>query len=514
MMSRVSLVAGAAVVMSLLAVPVQAQQSACAGRAPFDSSKGDAWSGWGGGLANTRRAQRTHGTLSAADLPGLKLVWAFGFPGAHAVIGQPTVAGNRVFVGVDTGDVYAIDTASGCQDWTFKADAGVRTAPVLGRAGGTWTVFVGDLRGQVYAVDATSGTLRWKVKADDHPTARITGTPQFLPAGTGASARLFVPVSSGEEGAGARAGYACCTFRGSVVALDAATGKPIWKTYAIERAAAATGPNRFGPSGAAIWSAPTIDAARGLLYVGTGDAYSAPADPATDAIVAMDLATGAVRWKHQATVGDVWTVQCLGKAAPADCGPDQDFGSPPMLVAAGGRNLLVAGQKSGNVWAFDPRTGDMIWRTPLVPDTTKFGAKIVWGGAADDRRAYFGLGTGGVAAVRLADGATQWFTELAPKAGRESHPGEDGAVTVADGVVFSGGWDGVVRALSADTGKVLWEFDTARDLATVNGVAAHGGSMAAAGSVVAGKALFVPSGYIGVKNGMPGNVLLMFSPSR
>lgn len=296
LMTRSTLVLSVA--LSLAAIAAQAQAPSCRARAPFDVKTGEAWSGWGNGTSNTRRAANDPGTLSVGDVPRLSLVWAFGFPGARAVIGQPTVAGNRVFVGVDTGEVYAIDRATGCADWAFKAEAGVRTAPVVAQTGSAWMVFVGDLRGQIYALDATSGALTWKVKVDDHPSARITGTPQFLPA-KAANAngdRLFVPVSSGEEGAGARAGYPCCTFRGSVVALDAATGKLAWKTYTIAHAPAPTGPNRFAPSGAAIWSAPTIDTRRGLLYVGTGDAYSTPADAATDAIVAMDLRTGAVRW--------------------------------------------------------------------------------------------------------------------------------------------------------------------------------------------------------------------------
>ena len=522
MIPRVSMIASAVLSMAMASV-ASAQQPvdrtprdfACTARAPFDPARGASWSDWGGGPANDRRARGR--TLSAADVSRLDVVWAFGFPGVKSVIGQPTVAGNRVFIGVDTGDVYSIDAESGCADWTFRADAGVRTAPVLGSVGGTSLVFVGDLRGQVYALDARSGALKWKVKADEHPAARITGTPQFVPAGTpkpGDRARVFVPVSSGEEGAGARPDYACCTFRGSVVALDAANGSPVWKTYTIAHAPVAVGPNRFAPSGAAIWSAPTIDTARGLLYVGTGDAYSTPADAATDAIMAMDLDTGAVRWTRQVTVGDVWTVKCMAKGAPDDCGPDQDFGAPPMLVTAEGRSVLVAGQKSGNVWALNPQTGEVLWRSPLVADTTKFGAKIVWGGAADASRAYFGLGSGGVAAVGLADGFRQWFTELPPKPGREAHGGQDGAVAVAGPVVLSGGWDGVLRALSTDSGKVLWEFDTTREFPTTNGVEAHGGSMGAAGPVIAGDRVFVPSGYIGVKNGMPGNVLLMLAPRR
>ncbi|HVZ22441.1 MAG TPA: PQQ-binding-like beta-propeller repeat protein, partial [Vicinamibacterales bacterium] len=266
--AAVILTAGLSALLPAFAIAQAADSQArpCVVSAPFDGGKGGTWSGWGNGKGNTRRAQGA--TLSADDLSHLSVAWAFGFPGARSVIGQPTVAGNRVFIGVDTGDVYAIDAANGCQDWRMKADAGVRTAPVVGQVGGAGLVFVGDLRGQVYALDARSGALRWKVRVDDHAAARLTGTPQFLAAGqprAGSLARLFVPVSSGEEGAGARAGYPCCTFRGSVVALDAATGTQIWKTYTIAHAAVAAGPDHFAPSGAAIWSAPTVDLSRGLL---------------------------------------------------------------------------------------------------------------------------------------------------------------------------------------------------------------------------------------------------------
>jgi polyvinyl alcohol dehydrogenase (cytochrome) len=470
-----------------------------------------AWNGWGADAGNTRFQPATAAQLSAADVPRLKLKWAFGFPGARAVSGQPAVVAGRVFVSADTGDLYALDAASGCEYWSFHADAAVRSAVTVDRpgAGKPYAVFFGDARANVYAVDALNGKPLWKVRVDDHAVARITGGVRVF------EERVYVPVASGEEGAGANPAYECCTSRGSVVALDAATGKQIWKTHTIPDAPKPTtknaaGTQLWGPSGAGVWSSPTIDPSRRALYVGTGNAYSAPAAPTTDAIVAMDLDSGRILWSAQGTSGDVWIITCINNAAP-NCGPDQDFGSPPMLrTLPDGTRLLVAGQKSGNVWAYDPdRKGAVVWRSPLVENTTEFGGKIVWGGAADDQRAYFGLGPGGIAAVRLRDGQRQWFASLLP-AGSPARPGQDGALTVIPGAVISGGWDGVLRVLSSSDGHVLWEYNTLQSIDTVNHVEAHGGSMGAPGPVVAGGLLFVPSGYVGVRNGAPGNVLLVF----
>jgi polyvinyl alcohol dehydrogenase (cytochrome) len=250
------------------------------------------------------------------------------------------------------------------------------------------------------------------------------------------------------------------------------------------------------------------------LYVGTGNAYSAPAAPTTDAVVAMDLESGRILWSAQGTSNDVWLAACLGRPT-AGCGPDQDFGSSPILrTLPDGSSVLIAGQKSGNVWAYDPDArGSVVWRTPLVSNTTEFGGKIVWGGAADEQHAYFGLGPGGIAAVRLRDGRRQWFASLSPE-GSPARAGQDGALTLIRGAVISGGWDGVLRVLSSADGRTLWEYNTIRDFETVNHVAARGGSMGAPGPVVAGGLLFVPSGYVGVRNGAPGNVLLVFGIDR
>ena len=475
-----------------------------------DASASPAWNGWGADGGNTRFQPAS--SLGLQQVPQLKLKWAFGFPGVRSVLGQPSIAAGRVFIGVDTGVVYSLDSASGCMYWSFKADAGVRTAITIEGS----IAYFGDLRANVYAVNANTGEPVWKVRVDDHASARITGAPKFF------GGNLYVPVASGEEGAGGQARYACCTFRGSVVALNATSGKQVWKTYMIEEAPKVVGKNsngveRFAPAGAGVWNSPTIDPKRGALYVGTGDAYAEPAAKTTDAIVALSLESGKMLWSVQDTENDVWLAACMGAARPEVCpkvvGPDHDFGAPPILkTLPDGRTLLIAGQKSGNVWAHDPdKQGAVVWKTALVNNTTEFGGKIIWGGAADGQNAYFGLGSGGIAAVQLKDGERKWFTALQPAPALASHGGHDGPLTAIPGVVFSGAWDGVVRALSAADGRVVWEFDTVRDFKTVNGVAAKGGSMGAAGPVVAAGTLFVPSGYLGVKNGLPGNVLLAFS---
>ena len=496
----------------LFSFPLMAQQCPGNGRLGAVGS-GPAWNGWGADASNSRFQSAQAAGLTAEQVPQLKLKWAFGFPGVKSVLGQPSIVAGRVFLGVDTGLVYSLDAVTGCLYWSFQADAGVRTAVIVDARA---VAYFGDLKANAYALDASSGKMLWKVHVDEHSSARITGGPKVF------EGRVYVPVASGEEGAGVNPTYACCTFRGSVVALEAATGRTLWKTYTIAEEPKPSGKNsngiqRWAPAGGGVWNSPTIDAKRHALYIGTGDAYTEPAPKTTDAIMALDLESGKILWVTQDTENDAWLVGCNGATRPENCprdlGPDHDFGSPPILkMLSNGRTLLVAGQKSGNVWAHDPdRKGAVVWRTALVSNTKEFGGKIVWGGAADDRNAYFGLGSGGIAAVQLGDGERKWFAELSPAPALASHPGQEGPLTAISGVVFSGAWDGVLRALAAANGRVLWEYNTVREYKTVNGMAAKGGSIGAAGPTVAGGILFVPSGYIGVRNGMPGNVLLAFS---
>ncbi|HLH41674.1 MAG TPA: PQQ-binding-like beta-propeller repeat protein [Bryobacteraceae bacterium] len=499
----------------VLAGGALAQSGRCASAARFDLS-GPSWNGWSPDASNARFQAASAAQIPADQVSQLKLKWAYGFAGAKAVLGAPVIAGGRVFLGVDTGEVYSLEAATGCLFWSFRADAGVRSAVTVERVGERYAAYFGDLKANAYALDAATGELLWKVHVDDHPRALITAAPKAF------EGRVYVPVASGEEGAGVNPNYACCTFRGSVVALDAATGRRIWKTFTIAEAPKPAGQNsngtaRWAPAGGGVWNSPTIDARRRALYIGTGDAYTEPAPKTTDAIVALNLDDGKILWSAQDTENDAWLAGCNGARASENCpkalGPDHDFGSSPILkTLGGGRTILIAGQKSGNVWAHDPdRKGAVIWRTALVNNTAEFGGKIVWGGAADDQNAYFGLGPGGIAAVQLRDGERKWFTALAPAPAVASHPGQDGALSAIPGVVFSGGFDGVLRALAADTGRVLWEYDTVRDFPTVNGAPARGGSLSVAGPTVAGGMVFAGSGYVGVRNGMPGNALLAFS---
>jgi polyvinyl alcohol dehydrogenase (cytochrome) len=480
-------------------------------RRAADLSGGPSWNGWSPDPSNSR-FQKAAG-LTADAVPRLTLKWAFGFPGAASVYGQPTIVGGRVFIGVDTGYVYSLDAATGCVHWSFQAESGVRNAISAGPASAPSTrdaVYFGDIRGNVYALDAATGDLLWKIVADTHPLATITGTPTLH------DNRLYVPVSSREEAAGGSSNYPCCTFRGSVLAVDASTGQVIWKTYTIPDPPKPGRKNSIGTqlwtgAGAAVWHAPTIDLMRRAVYVATGDAYTEPAPRTTDAVMALDMDTGKVLWAVQDTEDDAWLVGCAqdrSENCPKDLGPDFDFGASPILSALpDGRRLLLAGQKSGRVFAHDPdRQGARVWTATLVKKVGE--AEILFGGAADDRTAYFGLDNGALVAVDIATGAQRWSTSTASTSQRR---GLTAALTGIPGVVFSGGQDGTLRAFSTDNGKMIWEYNTLQEFKTVNGFAGKGGSMGAPGPTVAGSMLFVGSGYPGLGNGMPGNVLLAFS---
>ena len=486
-----------------------------------DLNSRPSWNGWGNDPTSNARFQPAKAAGFTADqVPQLKLKWAFGFPGAESVYGQPSVAAGRVFIGVDSGAVYSLDEATGCVYWSFLADAGVRDAisigPVKGTGPAKYAVYFGDIRANVYALDATTGKLLWRAAADEHPQARVTGAPTLY------QGRLYVPVSSSEErAAGLSSVYPCCTFRGSVVALDANTGRQIWKTYTISEVPkpttkTSTGVQQWAPNGGAVWDSPTVDPKRHALYIGTGDSYEPPVSPNTDAIMALDMATGKIMWVHQDTENDAWVVGCGSgnslENCPKDLGPDYDFGASPILrTLPNGHRLLVAGQKSGMVWAHDPdQEGTVLWKTQLVQKLAL--GMITFGGAADEQKAYFGLRNGGVAAVQLATGEKRWFTPIAgPSA--PGPRGENAAITAIPGAIFSDGWDGVVRAFSSEDGHLLWTHNTIQDYQTVNGVAARGGSMGAPGPTVADGMLFVGSGYV-FTAGTPGNVLLAFAPTN
>jgi polyvinyl alcohol dehydrogenase (cytochrome) len=492
-----------------------------------DLLAGPAWNGWGGGPANTRYQSGSVAGLTIAELPRLRVKWAFGFPGVSASGSQISIVGRRAFVGSRNGMIYALDRATGCIQWTFEADAGVRSTPVVGRRGsGEALLFFGDAHAQVYAVDALTGSLRWKVKVETHPDATITGGVAYD------DGRLFVPISSFELATAGMPTFECCTFRGSVVALDATTGRNLWTTHTINRAAERTTKNSvgtqvWGPSGAAVWSAPTLDPGRNRLYVGTGNSYSNPPAPTSDAILALAMDTGRILWSRQTLAGDAWNDACLEPEGPgrANCpsspGPDHDFGSSPALVMLpDGRSVLAVGQKSGVLHGLNPDTGAILWQTRVGVGGVLGG--IEWGFATDGGHVYASLSgafeqrageAGGLAAVKIANGELMWE---APRLGNtcgakpRCNTGQPAAVTAIPGVVFSGSLDGHLRAYDASTGKVVWDFDTDREFETVNGVSARGGSFNGPGVTVVDGMVYVSSGYSSL-GFMPGNVLLAFS---
>jgi polyvinyl alcohol dehydrogenase (cytochrome) len=479
------------------------------------------WNGWGNDQANTRFQPAKAAGLTAADVPKLTLKWAFAYAGANVASGQPTIAAGRVFVGNQNGLVYSLDAKTGCTYWTFKADAGVRTAITVAPAGTGHAAMFGDIRAQVYALDAQTGKQLWKIKVDDHAFARITGAPSY------ANGRLYVPVSSVEEVAGARPNYPCCTFRGSVVALDVATGKQIWKSYMIPEAPKEVGKNsvgtpQFRSAGAAIWTSPTIDVAKNMIYVATGNAYTSPAAPTSDAVVALAMSDGAIQWTQQATPGDVFVIGCKAgvENCPSEVGPDHDFGNSPILrTLPGGRRILTLGQKSGVVYGIDPDDkGKILWQLRVAKGGELGG--IEWGSAADEQNIYVPVSdvlrppaeAGGLVAIRLTTGEQVWHAPPAPlkcEKGPACTGAQSAPVSVIPGVVFSGSVDGHLRAYSTADGKVIWDFDTIREYETVNGVKGQGGSIDAAGPIIAGGMVLTNSGY-GQWRGKAGNVLLAF----
>ncbi len=491
---------------------------------PLSNAALDAgWNGWGSGLTNTRfRAANTSG-LSASAVPRLTLKWAFGFSGVSSARAQPAVAGGRLFVGSENGDVYALNAKTGCTYWTYHAQAGIRTAVSVGpyktATASGFAVYFADGGAVAYAVDAATGKELWARKVDDHQYAKSTGSPTLY------NGRLYVPVAGvGEEGQGGGSKYECCTFRGSVTAIDVNTGKVAWKSYSIVEEPKPRGKNKdgvqgWGPAGGGIWGAPTVDARRRLIYVATGNGYSDPAQRTTDAVLALDMDTGKIRWVNQPGVTDVWTGGCKPENpdnpnCPEKLGPDHDFSMSPVLAKrSDGRDIIIVQQKSGMAYAFDPdKEGALVWSY-----RTSQGAGLggQWGAAVDDKQAYFGVVAqtpGGVRAVNIDTGAEVWSKPAVEKlcgSGRGCSAAQGGAVTAIPGVVFSGSMDGGLRAYSTDNGTIVWTYDTNREFQTVNGVKAKGGAMDGPGAVVSGGMVYMSSGYVSL-SGRPGNVLLAF----
>lgn len=505
----------------------------CVGAAKaFDLKRPPAPAGWG---YDTRRfVPAAYAGLSPAEVPRLKLKWSYAFPGALRARSQPVAAMGALFVGSQDGTVYAFDLDTGCAKWTAKVSGEVRTAIVVEPwAAGTRPahppkLFFGDLLGRVYAMDALTGKLIWRVRPDDHANATITATPALF------QGNLIVAISSQEVVTAADPNYACCTFRGSIAALDPDTGATRWKHYTVPEPATETrrtsaGTAMLGPSGAPVWGSPAVDPGRGLIYHGSGENYSTPADGNSDALFAVDARTGKRKWVFQLTKGDAWNATCIlpnASNCPLERGPDYDLAASPMLVDLGdGHDVVIAGQKSGMVYAVDPDTGKPVWREQVGRGGIQGG--IHFGMAADGPVLFVGIsdlpmrsdgsnspdyGHPGLSAIDARTGKYLWRT-AAPdlcRGRKDCDPGISAAVTAIPGIVFAGHMDGMFRAYDEKTGKVVWETDTTVPTRAVNGVMTKGGSISGPGAAIADGHVITNSGY-GFSYHMPGNALLVYT---
>ena len=474
-----------------------------------------AWSGWGG-AGNTRFQTKAASGLTAADVPKLKLKWAFGLPGGMSMYSQPSVAFGRVFIGNDNGVVYSLDAKTGCVYWAYQADMFGRfapiAAPISGHAGSRFAIFFVTRSTTAYALDAHDGKLLWK-------TQIRTGLNNLSATAAFHDGHLYVPLSGTETLVGADPNYECCKSRGAVAALDANTGKVLWLTQSIQEPLRELGENsngkqRWGPAGASVWNTPTVDAKRGLIYVGTGNNFGRIPAATSDSILALRMTDGKMMWHHQEFQGDTFMARCqAANAADSNCpeklGPDYDFGgSSAILQTVGGKDFLLAAGKGGVAVALDPdKEGALLWRVQLWEGTAPSASGlVVWGGASDGTRVYYPLQqpNGGLKALDIKTGKVDWNAAI-----NADRRGQAGPASATPGVVFTGGWDGILRAVDAG-GNIIWSFNAVRDFETVNGVPAKGGSFGSAGPVMAGGMVFAASGYPGTLRGTPGNVLLAF----
>ena len=509
---------------------VQATPACSAGKSEFDYGQPPPFTGWGLEPAGSHHIPDRVAGLDMKSVKKLKLKWAMGFPNAQRARSQPAIAGGAIYVGSHDGTVYALDAATGCARWTFAASAEVRTGIVVspwnaGDRKAEPLAYFGDIVGNAYAVDAITGKQVWRVKADPHASTTLTGTPTLY------GELLYIPVSSLEEAAAGQPDYPCCTFRGSVLAVDARTGEQRWRTYFTEeprpRKPSKGGVPQFGPSGIAVWLSPSIDEKRHRLYVATGDNYSTPATGLSDAVIAMDLATGKIAWAYQGLAQDAWNVGCAGQDkanCPEEDGPDFDFGAGVILVKGhDGREYVLAGQKSGMVYGIDPDSGALAWKTKVGRGGILGG--ILFGMAAVDGTLFVpvndmsfgkapdGPANPGIFALDIQTGRYVWKSPATDVCGATPgcSPGYSGAISVTSTLVLAGSIDGRIRVFDRVSGNALWEANTLLEVTTTTGSTAHGGSMSGGAAPIAWNGLLIVNSGYNFPGNMPGNVLLVYS---
>ncbi|MBI1339876.1 PQQ-binding-like beta-propeller repeat protein [bacterium] len=495
--------------------------------------------GFGFDKSNARNLSAEQSGLTRDDMASLELAWAMAFPASTTMRGQPAVVGDTLFLPVtDIGRVLAIDVAgeTPCIEWSYDAGGPLRTSAGFGeRSDGKKVIIVGDTRANVHMIDASNGAPLWKTRIGLFDASLSTGTPVLH------GDRVYAPVSQYEIMIGAENAYECCKTHGAVRALDALTGEIDWTANTMPDAQPVRdrgdGQMIWGPSGAPIWNSPSLDPGRGLLFVGTGEATSEPAHENTNAILGIDLESGDIRWSMQATARDIYLAGCGPNPKPEQLNctsdtvyEDVDFGASTIFgKRPDGSDVVLAGQKSGAVWAINPDDGKVIFKRPIGTGSAMGG--IHWGIAYNGRHVFAPIsnpGRGpeaegispGLYAVNVMTGKIDWRFDATPDCadGRDARIpqcarlfGFSGAPTVIDEAVVTGSLDGKLRAFDAKTGDVLWSFDTVRDYETVNGIPGKGGTIDGASIVAVDGMVFVNSGY-GMFGQAPGNVLLAFKP--
>ena len=468
----------------------------------------------------------------------LELAWALAFPGVTEMRAQPAIVGNTLFVSpIQALELYAFDISGDpCLRWVYSADMQLRSSLTYGVTGQQPVLLVGDSQARVHAIDARTGEALWIADLKRFPQSVITGTPVLV------GERVYASVSQFEIMVAAADHYECCKASGAVAALDAKTGEVLWYTPMLPPATAqrdrGDGQPIYGPSGAPVWTSPAVDEKRGLLYVGTGESTSEPAHGNTDAIIALDMETGDIRWSFQATAQDIFLSGCRQQPRPLNCPPeysverDVDFGASVIIASdAKGRDLLLAGQKSSSVWALDPdQKGKLVWHWNRG-DGTPLGG-VHWGMAYDGTRVFVPLNDPGISqpgkerypglyALDASSGDLLWEQPASADCeGRQERAprcmwyfGYSNAPLALEGAVVQGSLDGKIIAFDADDGSVLFRYDSLRAFDGINGVSGHGGAIDNAGITAANGTLFVNSGY-GMFGQPAGNVLLAFRPRK
>ena len=511
--------------------PEEAELNYCsANKVSFDLTEAPEPYGWG--YNTSRFITKKSGGLDSSNITKLKLKWAFGFPYSQRARSQPLFALGSIFVGSQSGDVYALDLDTGCVKWNFTASAEVRTAIIMDEwKNGTIPsqrpyLYFGDIIGNAYAIDAQSGELIWKIKANNHPNSTITAAPAIF------EDKLFIPISGLEVVAAFDDQYECCTFRGGILVVESRSGKQIWKQYSIPVPAkyhgkTSVGTKMYGPSGAPIWTSPNIDKKRRYVYIGTGENYSSPADDSSDAIIAYNIDTGEEVWRRQTLSGDAWNLACMAKDnpnCPEENGPDLDYSASSISIDLGFRDILVAGQKSGVVYGLDPDNGEILWSNALSGGGTQGG--VHFGMASEGKTVYVPLHDmeqtndgkiyedlkPGVHSVDAKTGELLWSKINPNNCGdiKFCDPGVSAALTAIPGAVIAGHQDGKIRIYDKEDGEILWSFNALREFESVSGVPASGGGFSGPGSAVRNGYMAMNSGY-GIYYHMPGNALLLFT---